>query len=721
MKKFLREKINKHNISLGVLIALIVAFVMIAIHQFGLLDQFEIKTLDARFQNLNSFRQKPSNKIIILGIDDISVAKIGRWPWKRSEHAKIIDFLNLYGAKAIFYDIFFSYRDKDHPKSDQKFINSVKNAKNVYLAGKFIPISQNLQDDIQITAKDKFMKRFALDVKDDIPAREAVNMVSEGQEVAYEIPFYELASVAKKIGPVHVGKSEDGITRYQELVYKYKNDYYPSLSFGLAMDLLNIDKLSDWKNKGYLLDYTKIPLDEKDRMVVNWHGGYDNGRKNFKLPYEQYSAWKFIESYDQMEKTSKACGISIQKLKQILDEIFMYQERNEEIPDSLWEYVEKFPEDFELKFDGYNPTDLFRDKVILIGVASTSTTVRDVISTSLNQDIPGVYLHANVLDSILDYNFLAKLRLNNTLFSLIIILVSIFSGLSVFGIRNSIAGVIYPVIFALLYLFLAIFIFAKYNIWIDIVYTETTIITTFAISSAVYYILEGKDKQKVKKAMSNYLAPQIMEEVLSDPSKLNLGGSKRVLSILFSDIRGFTTISENLDPHEVVSMLNEYLSAMVEVIFRNKGTLDKFIGDAIMAFWNAPVEIEDHAFLAVKTAVEMLEELEKLREKWTQQGRILIDIGVGINTADVTVGNIGSDKIKDYTIIGDGVNLASRLESANKEYSTRIIISEFTYEKVKDKVNVRYLDSKKVKGKDKAVEIYEVISLRKEGDELCQN
>ncbi|EKE04638.1 MAG: hypothetical protein ACD_20C00035G0003 [uncultured bacterium] len=713
MKKLLQ---NNSNILIGLSIGLIVAIVIILANFLSLLDMYELKTVDARFKMLHSYRNQPSKDIIVVGIDDISVATIGRWPWKREEHAKIVNFLNLYGAKAIFYDIFFSYRDKDHLQSDQKFIESIKNAKNAYLAGKYIPISQNLQDDIQIVEKDKFMKKFALNTVD-ITARDASEVVPKGKEVAYEIPFYELASVTKRIGPVHVGSNEDGIIRYQFPVYKYKGDYYPGLSFGLTMDLLNINTLYNYKTKGYLLGDTLIPLDEQGRMIVNWYGKYDK-QKEFVPTYEQWSAWRFIESYESLEKASKACGLTIVEFKQLIDKINQYK-NEEDIPNELWQYIEKIPEDFELSFEGWDPAELFKDKIILIGVASTSTTVRDIISNPFLEELPGVFLHANVIDNILQKDFLSKVSFTHT--NLIILFVAILSGLSVFGVRNSFIGVLSPILLAILYLATTIIAFTHFNLWMDIVYVESTIVITFAISSAVYYIIEGREKLKVRYALSNYLSPQIMTEVLSDPKKLNLGGSKRMLSILFTDIKGFTNISETSNPEEVVSMLNEYFTAMVEIIFKNKGTFDKFIGDAIMAFWNAPLDIEDHAFLAVKTAIDMTEELQRLREKWKSQGKQEIDIRIGVNTAEVTVGNIGSDKIKDYTIIGDGVNLASRIEGLNKEYNTRIMISEYTYELVKDKINTRYLDTTKVKGKEQPVKVYEVLGLKTKGEELCQN
>ncbi|OGI05325.1 MAG: hypothetical protein A2104_01310 [Candidatus Melainabacteria bacterium GWF2_32_7] len=714
MKKMLK---NNSNIFIGLSIGLIVALIMILANYLSLLDLYELKTLDTRFKMLHSYRHQPSKDIVVVGIDDISVANIGRWPWKREEHAKIVNFLNLYGAKVIFYDIFFSYRDKEHPESDEKFIEAIKNTKNAYLAGKYIPINQDLQDDIQIKEKDKFMKKFAINTVK-IRARDASEVIPKGKEVAYEIPFYELANVTKRIGPVHVGSNEDGIIRYQFPVYKYKEDYYPSLSFGLTMDLLNLNTLYNIKNKGYLLGDTIIPLDEKDRVIVNWYGRYDQNKKEFIPAYEQWSAWRFIESYDNLEKASKACGLTIEEFKKLIDKINQYQ-NEEEIPDDLLKYIEKIPEDFELMFEGWDPAELFKDKIILIGVASTSTTVRDIISNPFLEEQPGVFLHANVIDNILHKDFLSKENYTHT--SLIILLLGILSSLSVFGFRNSIIGVISPIILAIFYLATTVIAFIHFNLWMDIVYTESAIIITFAISSAIYYIIEGREKLKVKYALSNYLSPQIMNEVLSDPRKLNLGGSKRELSILFTDIRGFTNISEHSDPQEVVSMLNEYFTAMVEIIFNNKGTFDKFIGDAIMAFWNAPVEIKDHAFLAVKTAIDMTEKLQELREKWRSEGKEEIDIRIGINTAEVTVGNIGSDKIKDYTIIGDGVNLASRLEGLNNEYDTRIMISEYTYELVKDKINAKYIDTTKVKGKENPVKVYEVLSLKTKGEELCQN
>jgi adenylate cyclase len=205
-----------------------------------------------------------------------------------------------------------------------------------------------------------------------------------------------------------------------------------------------------------------------------------------------------------------------------------------------------------------------------------------------------------------------------------------------------------------------------------------------------------------------------MEEILKDPSRLKLGGEKKNLTVMFSDIRGFTTISEKLSPQQLVQLLNEYLTAMTDIVFKYDGLLDKYIGDAIMAVWGDAVEQPDHALRGCRTALDMMRALSALQEKWQREGWPHVDIGIGLNSGDMVVGNMGSDMRFDYTVMGDNVNLSSRLEGINKEYGTHIVISEFTYERVKEILFCRELDSVRVKGKKLPVKIYELIGDRKE-------
>jgi adenylate cyclase len=242
-------------------------------------------------------------------------------------------------------------------------------------------------------------------------------------------------------------------------------------------------------------------------------------------------------------------------------------------------------------------------------------------------------------------------------------------------------------------------------------------LTIYLIITVYRYFTEEREKKKIRGAFQYYLTASVITEILKDPSKLKLGGDKKNLTVMFSDIRGFTTISEKLTPEELVRLLNEYLTVMTDIVFKYEGLLDKYIGDAIMAVFGAPLEQPDHALRGCQTALEMMAELKVLQERWAQEGRPYVDIGVGINTGDMVVGNMGSNMRFDYTVMGDHVNLSSRLEGINKEYGTHIVLSEFTYEVVKEEMFCRELDSVRVKGKKLPVKIYELICEKKDAGE----
>jgi adenylate cyclase len=221
-------------------------------------------------------------------------------------------------------------------------------------------------------------------------------------------------------------------------------------------------------------------------------------------------------------------------------------------------------------------------------------------------------------------------------------------------------------------------------------------------------VIEGREKRQVKKLFSRYVAKDVYDQLLADPSRAALGGARRSMTVLFSDVRGFTALSEKGTPEEVVRQLNEYFTRMVQVLFEHRGTLDKFVGDMVMALFGAPLDDEEHAEHAVQTALAMSAALDALNREWAAQGRATLDIGIGINSGDMVAGNIGSDTIMSYTVIGDAVNLGARLESLNKDYGTRIIISEATRARLKGRYDIRPLGEVIVKGKSKPVAIFEV-------------
>jgi adenylate cyclase len=253
--------------------------------------------------------------------------------------------------------------------------------------------------------------------------------------------------------------------------------------------------------------------------------------------------------------------------------------------------------------------------------------------------------------------------------------------------------------------------FAHWGRWYSFVVPAATLVASYASITSFRVITEEREKRKIRRTFSQYLSPGVIALIEKDPNEyIRPGGEVKTLTVMFSDIRDFTTLSEGLTPDELVNLLNQYLSAMTDILFRNLGTLDKYIGDAIMAFWGSPFPQPDHAARACTCALEMIASLDELNRKWTDQGGRPIAIGIGLNTGPVNVGNMGSDKRLAWTVMGDNVNLASRLEGMTKQYRSRVIISESTYDQVADHFVAREVDRIRVKGKKLPVVIYELLA-----------
>ena len=252
-------------------------------------------------------------------------------------------------------------------------------------------------------------------------------------------------------------------------------------------------------------------------------------------------------------------------------------------------------------------------------------------------------------------------------------------------------------------------LFSHYRIVVD---TVPPLLETFLVyaSLGIYrFITEEREKRYIQSAFGQYLSPQVIEEIIRDPSKLELGGSRRELTVIFSDLADFSRIAESMDAEELVPFLNRYLSRMSGVIQKYDGTLDKYEGDAIIAFFGAPIHYADHAARCCLAALEMQDELGKMRREWEKEGKPALTMRIGINSGMMAVGNFGSDTRMAYTIMGDSVNLAARLEGANKQYATQTMISSYTYEHCKDIVEVRELDTLRVVGKKEVVTVYELL------------
>lgn len=266
---------------------------------------------------------------------------------------------------------------------------------------------------------------------------------------------------------------------------------------------------------------------------------------------------------------------------------------------------------------------------------------------------------------------------------------------------------------AVAYLLISIWMFISYRLLVPVVNPLLVAAITYLMVVVYLLVTEERHSRFIKGMFSRYVSPKVVEELVKDPNaELKLGGNKQVVTVLFSDIRGFTTLSEELTPEAVVEKLNEYFQTWTDIIFKHDGTVDKFIGDAVMAIFGAPMAHPDDAARAVRAAWDMREALEKLNERWKEQGRRTLNIGVGINTGEAIVGNMGSHQAMGYTVIGDTVNLASRLESKTKDLGAFLLISETTYAAVKDLVEVETFSDVTVKGKSKALSVFAVRGLK---------
>ena len=659
-------------------------FVLIAVVLFFVNPHFlrfmELKSYDIRMVSRGI--KPPGGEVIIATIDEKSLSELGRWPWPRTTIAQLVKKLKDQGAKAVGFDIVFAEPDENTSlKTVQELLEDVKKAgagkskitdilekrkKTVdtdAIFARSIKTVQNITLGYFFHITDKevgHLKKEQIAAAEDKIAKGRFQMVRSAKGAHYSTFIHAyaaqpnlpaLSEAAENCGYFNTFPDTDGVIRWSPLVIKFRDNYYSSLALSLLVQYL---------------DRPMVVLNVAD------YGVESIMLDKFIIPTDETGS--LLVNYLGPPQTFPHYSIS----------------------DIL---------------DGRIPSDKIKGKMVLVG--ATATGIYDMRNTPFSAIYPGVEIHATVIDNILRQNFL----IHSGWTKFIDVLLLIFSGLLVGFLLpkfRAIAGMALVIIVIASFIIFNTFIFTKYNVWLNMIYTLLTIIVIYLGITIYRYVTEEREKKKIKGAFQYYLTPSVVNEILRDPSKLKLGGDKKRLSVMFSDIRGFTSISEKLSPENLVQLLNEYLTAMTNIVFKHDGLLDKYIGDAIMAVFGAPLEQPDHAQRACHTAVEMIEELKRLQEKWAAEGWPEINIGIGVNTGDMVVGNMGSEMRFDYTVMGDSVNLASRLEGTNKEYGTRMIISEFTHAVVNDEFVCRELDAVRVKGKRLPVRIYELLGEKKD-------
>lgn len=514
----------------------------------------------------------------------------------------------------------------------------------------------------------------------------------------------EIAATTKHTGYFNAALDPDGTVRRSRLLARRGHVYVPSLAL-----------------KTFLLD---------QNFGVRFTLGKDEDRPNLKR-----KALQAVEFVDKDGKVRMAAPVNPQGLLMINysgpQQMFEYISASSLLSNDDEVVVSQRMEDPKSKMRGtvtrkLKRKEFLKDKILIVG--ATSIGVYDLRQSPFEENYPGVETHANVLSNLLTEaahgrgdtvsagqpGFL-KIHPFEEKAMWIVILVGGLALSATLTYLGSVAGLL-----ATIGVLLSFYAIDRYVLFANgfIVNVSLPFILTFAIFVGITsykYFTEERNKRQLKGTFAKYVSPAVVEEILKDPSNIELGGKKMELTVMFSDVRGFTTISEKLDPRALSNLLNSYLTPMTDLVFETKGTLDKYMGDAIMAFWGAPISFDDHAERAATCALMMLKKLKELQAEYAAKKLPTIDIGIGLNTGDMSVGNMGSNTVRSYTVMGDSVNLGSRLEGINKEYGTRIIVSEFTQAKIADKFVTREVDWVRVKGKAQPVRIFELIGTKSSG------
>ncbi|MCC7405943.1 MAG: CHASE2 domain-containing protein [Bdellovibrionales bacterium] len=492
-----------------------------------------------------------------------------------------------------------------------------------------------------------------------------------------------ISASAKHTGYFNAQLDEDGSIRRSRLVYRTGDHYMPSIALKAFLTANNYNAQIE------LADEIKYAAKVIKKFTIT----DDGGNPVFDVPVDPPGS--LMIKYAGPQKMFP--HLSVAELLSDSD--------TAKVTQTIWnEKTRRWDREQVLKV---NKADFVKDKIFVFG--ATAIGIFDLRVTPFDEYYPGAENHDNVIDNLVRRDFLRP-HPDEDIRMLVVLLV--------LGIILSIAIARLGALWGLALTGLALgatYYVDRYHLFADgyiitVIHPIVLTLTLYVSLTFYKYFTEERNKRELRNTFQKYVSPAIVEEILSDPENLELGGRKAVMTVFFSDIRGFTTISEKLDPRALSDLLNSYLTPMTEIVFRNQGTLDKYMGDAIMAFFGAPLFYADHAKHGCRTALQQLEKLRSLQDEYRAKGLPPIDIGIGLNTGEMSVGNMGSETVRSYTVMGDAVNLGSRLEGINKQYGTHIIISEFTYQDVKTDFTCREIDWVRVKGKVLPVKIYELIS-----------
>lgn len=666
-------------VSLGrIYIPMLAVLVLLAFRPPGFIEEFELKIYDILIKYTSP--NEPDPRIVIVGIDESSLDAFGRWPWPRSFIGEIVEKLAGYGAVVTALDMTFTTEanrltdeamerigeaalaagvDKAHPgfyrtllamreemSKDDALAGSLRRAGNVVTGFLFHKGDEFTEETRE--EKRRQIRPFRIKLVRMTKDSRGASIEAGMTSVAPNIPVIQEVSAAS--GFLNAAAGPDGVFRSYPMVIEHKGDFYPSLALAavaLYGGVLN-DTYVYFKHgvfSGVGLGSHFVDTDEHGMVLLRFLG--PEGIFN---------------------------SVSVKTL------------------------MEAPPDDEMLR-------GMLTGRLALVG--ATATEIKDVRTTPYGQT-NGVEVQANAMAAAFNNLSVTKFGYQSAYDAALTLVLGLILLLVIPRVNIYIGLVFALSLFGALGWFNH-WMFREKLVWLNSVIPSGTIGLGYLTITVYQFIAERKSKKFIQEAFGHYLSPKVIAKIIEDPGLLKLGGEKREMTAFFSDIAGFTSISEKLQPNELVALLNDYLSAMTDIILELDGTVDKYEGDAIIAFWGAPLDVDDHAERCVLAAVRMQRKIAAQRERWRREAKADINVRIGINTGQMVVGNMGSKDRMDYTMMGDAVNLASRLEGANKYYGSKIMISEFTRAEVADRFLLRELDRVRVAGKEEPIRVYEVI------------
>ena len=620
-----------------------------------------------------------SDQVMIVAIDEHSLKREGRWPWSRTRLAKLVDKLTESGAAVVGFDFLFPERETsisiDKVKSemskkalsrmsqdrlvnwletvgdsDSQFAGAIRRSERTVLGYFVYPTAEQAAG----SAEEMGPKEFSL-----LDFSQYSMVQSSEQSItpyflrsiyAVGLSLPSLMDAANSAGYVSFVPESDGVIRFMPMVQAHKEALFPPLSLQMLREATKLSAMV--------------------RIFPHRVGEVRLGDS----PIPVTERGDFLVNYYGPQQT------------------FTYFSASDVLDGTVGR--------IELK-----------DKIVLVGASAAA--LHDLHTTPYGSLYPGVEVHANVIENILQQDFLERPAWVPVLDMTMILVTGILLGVVALYFK-AVGTAILLVVGVGGYLIFDYMLFTQQGLWVHTVFPVFSQFLVYFGITLYRFTFEEREKRFIKSAFSQYLAPAVVDQLVENPKLLNLGGENKVLTAFFSDVAGFTTISEQLTAGELVILLNEYLTEMTDIVMKYEGTVDKFEGDAIIAFFGAPIEFKDHATRTCYAALDMQKRLAQLRSIWKKKGRHELFMRIGINTGEVTVGNMGSENRFDYTMIGDPVNVAARLEGVNKQYYTYTMLSEFTYELAKDDIEARELDSIRVVGKKEPIKIYELLGRKGE-------